>query len=128
MRHLSAEDILVVHALIIDETGGSHGVRDTHLLQSIAYKPQTQFGGRNLYSGIFKKAAILIESIVNYHVFIDGNKRTAFAVGARFLFVNGYEITATNKQVEREILAVATKEIDIEDIEQWLKKNTKKIL
>lgn len=28
MNYLSAEDILVIHSAIIDETGGSHGVRD----------------------------------------------------------------------------------------------------
>ena len=126
MRYLSAEDILILHAFVVDETGGSHGVRDTRLLQSIVHKPQSSFGGKDLYDGIFKKAAVLLEAIVNYHVFVDGNKRTALISTARFLHLNGHSLTATNKDVEKIVLAIATKKMDIEKLEKWLKKNTAK--
>ncbi|TSC78517.1 MAG: hypothetical protein G01um101433_182 [Parcubacteria group bacterium Gr01-1014_33] len=46
MNYLSAEDVLVIHARIIGETGGAHGVRDTHLLGSIVERPKMQFGGK----------------------------------------------------------------------------------
>lgn len=127
MRHLSAEEILVLHAFIVDETGGLHGIRDIPLLQSIAHKPQSRFGGRELYRGIFVKVAILLEALANYHVFIDGNKRTSFTVAARFLFLNGYEIGATNTDVETTVLAVATKQMSVEKLTVWLKKNSTKI-
>ena len=127
MRHLSAEEILVLHARVIDKTGGSHGIRDLHLLQSIAHKPKSQFGGKELYAGIFTKATVLLESLVNYHVFVDGNKRTAFISAGRFLELNGYELTATNERVEATMLLVATKGIGVEELSSWLKKNSKKI-
>lgn len=127
MRYLTAEEILILHAFVVDETGGSHGVRDVHLLQSIVHKPQSQFGGKDLYAGIFKKAAVLAEAVVNYHVFVDGNKRTSFVTAARFMHLNGYEISATNTGVEETILGVATKTIDIDSLTTWLKKNSKKI-
>lgn len=127
MRHLSAEEILILHALVVDETGGSHGVRDAHLLASIAHKPQSAFGGKELYRGVFKKVAVLMEAIVNYHVFLDGNKRTAFTAAARFLYVNGYKFVPGTKEAERTVIAIATKDIDIEMIAEWLKKNSKKV-
>ena len=127
MRYLSAEEILVLHAFVVDETGGSHGVRDIGLLQSIAHKPQSQFGGKELYRGVFKKAAVFLEAVVNYHVFVDGNKRTALITATRFLYLNGYELIATNIAVEKTILSVSTKKIDIEQLENWLKDNTKKL-
>ena len=127
MRYLTAEGILILHALVVDETGGSHGVRETELLQSIAHKPQSQFGGKDLYPDIFTKAAVLLEAIANYHVFVDGNKRTSFIATARFLSLNGFEVTMSNHDVEEKVLAVATKHMNLEQIAAWLKKNSKKL-
>jgi|SRR3989344_577509 len=127
MRYLTAEEILILHACIVDETGGSHGVRDVVLLASIAHKPQTTFGGKDMYPGIFKKAAVLFEAIANYHVFIDGNKRTALIMSARFLHMNGHEFVATNAEAERITLAVAKKELSIAELAALLKKHSKKV-
>src|SRR3989344_2507975 len=127
MRYLSAEEILIIHAYIIGETSGLHGVRDVELLQSIAHKPQARFSGKEIYGGVFLKAAVLLEAIANYHGFIDGNKRTSFACAARFLYINGYAITMTNKDVEQTIIKVAAKELTISDIVAWFKKNSKKV-
>ena len=127
MRYLTAKEILVLHALVVDETGGSHGVRDVSLLASIAHKPQAEFSGKELYMGIFKKTAILLEAITNYHVFVDGNKRTALVGAARFLYLNEYELTATNKDAEKIVMRVANREIDMKQLTAWLKKNSKNI-
>ena len=126
IRYVSAETILVLHSEIIDATGGSHGVREGGLLAAIADKPRVTFGGADLYPDIFTKAAVYLESIVNYHVFIDGNKRTGITVCARFLFLNGHEFTATNLSVETFVLSVATDKPDHAAIALWLKKHTKK--
>src|SRR3989344_6376074 len=126
MRYLSAQEILIVHALVVDETGGSHGVRDIALLESIAHKPQTRFGGKELYKGVFVKAAALLEAVVNYHVFVDGNKRTALIVAGRFFAINSYELQASNKDMEALALAVATKKMDSKDVAVWLKRHGKK--
>ncbi|HEY4522931.1 MAG TPA: type II toxin-antitoxin system death-on-curing family toxin [Candidatus Paceibacterota bacterium] len=126
IRYISAETILVLHSEVIDATGGSHGVREVGLLAAIAGKPRTTFGGVDLYPDIFTKAAVYLEPIVNYHVFIDGNKRTGITVCARFLFLNGYELTATNPSVETFVLSVATDKLDHTAIALWLKKHTRK--
>ncbi len=121
-----AEEILVIHSEIIDKTGGLHGTRDAGLLMSIAEKPKSKFGGKELYKGIFKKAAVYLESLAQYHVFIDGNKRTGAASAARFLFVNGYELIAINKELEDFVLKVVIEKLDLDIIAAWLKKHSKK--
>jgi len=126
MQYLTAQELLILHARVVDEAGGSHGVRDVGLLQAIILKPQAQFGGADLYPNVFRKAAVLLEAIANYHVFIDGNKRTALIASARFLYLNGYELKATNKAVEKAVLAVATKEMNTRGLESWLKKHSAK--
>lgn len=127
MRYLTAEELLILHALVVDATGGSHGVRDTALLASIAHKPQAKFGGKDLYPDVFLKAAVLLEAIANYHVFIDGNKRTSFIAAARFLHMNRYDIEADNKDVEKTVLLVATKRMSVEELTEWLKEKSRRI-
>lgn len=126
MQYLTAEEILILHARVIDETGGSHGIRDPGLLQSVAEWPKTAFGGKETYRGIFVKAAVYMESIVRYHVFVDGNKRTALISTARFLHVNHYGLTATNKAVEKYVLKVAVEKPDVAEIAAWLKTHSKR--
>lgn len=126
MQYLTAEEILILHARVVDETGGSHGVRDAGLLQSIAERPKTTFGGREMYRGIFAKAAVYLDSIIHYHVFVDGNKRTALISTARFLHVNQHKLTATNEAVEKYVLKVAVEKPEINEIARWLKKHSKR--
>jgi death-on-curing protein len=127
MKYFTAEQLLVMHSEIVDATSGSHGVRDVGLLAAIAEKPRAAFGGADLYPDVFTKAAVYLEAIVNYHVFVDGNKRTGFIAGARFLYINGYDLVATNKAIEHFILAVAIDKTPIQDIAAWLKKHAKKL-
>ena len=127
MRYLSAQELLVIHSEIIDQTGGLHGVRDIGLLQSIVEKPRTRLDKRGLYKGIFLKAAAYLQSLVRYHVFLDGNKRTAIGATARFLFLNGYELKATNKEVESFVLRIVVQKLELPTIVSWLEKHTQKL-
>lgn len=126
VKYLTGEDILVIHARILDRTGGAHGVRDVGLLASFIERPKAAFGGTELYAGIFTKAAAYLESIACYHAFIDGNKRTAIAVAARFLYMNGHELIATNEAGEVFMLKVATKSVGLASVAAWLKENSRK--
>ncbi len=126
MKYLAGEEILVIHSEIIDVTGGLHGIRDAGLFTSIVKKPKAAFGGQELYRGVFKKAAVCLESFVRYHVFLDGNKRTGFAAAVRFLFLNGFEFAAANKEVENFVLKIAVKKLDLNEIAAWLKKHSKR--
>ena len=127
MKYLIPQDILVIHARVIDVTGGAHGVRDVGLLISATERPKASFGGHESYSTAFNKAATYIESLVRYHVFVDGNKRTSFVSAARFLHLNTYTFEASNAEAERFILKVATDRLNIASIAAWLRRHAKKI-
>lgn len=126
MHYLKAKELLVIHSEIIDQTGGTHGVRDIGLLQSIIEKPKGRFGRKELYKGIFLKGATYLQSLVQYHVFIDGNKRTAIGATARFLFLNEYQLDASNKAIEKFVLKIAVKKFELQIIARWLKNHAKK--
>src|SRR5258708_22301755 len=87
--YLTVAEVLAIHADQIKRYGGAHGVRDPGLLEAALYRPQTGY-----YADLIEEAAALWESLSQNHPFIDGNKRTAFAVTYTFLAINGARITA----------------------------------
>lgn len=124
MKYLTAEQILFIHARIVDETGGVHGVRDVGLLQSAAARPKATFGGQELYPDIFSKAAALMESLARNHPFLDGNKRTAVTSTGLFLQINGLVLAAPQKTFERFALDMAVGKLATGEAIAWLKKHT----
>ena len=90
MHYLLAEDILEIHSVVIDETGGSHGVRDRASLSALEGLPRQSAFGKELYPTVFLKASVYVHNIIFGHPFIDGNKRTAMATADVFLQLNGY--------------------------------------
>ena len=127
MRYLTETEVLVIHARIVDATTGAHGVREIELMRSIIERPKTAFGGSDMYPDVFTKAACYLESTAKYHVFVDGNKRTSFALAVRFLETNGHVFFGENIEVERFVLAVVIEKLELADIASWLKKNSKKV-
>jgi len=47
MQYLSPEQVLFIHARLIAETGGEHGVRDIGLLQSAVARPKATFDNKD---------------------------------------------------------------------------------
>ena len=126
MKYLSAEDVLAVHDRVIEETGGSLGVREHGLLRSIAERPKATFAGIEQFPDIFEKAAAYLEAIATYHVFMDGNKRTALTVTGVFLALNGYETIFPIESSEAFVLAIAQRQRSADEIAAWLKRCSKR--
>ena len=127
MKYLAVQEVLVLHALVIDETGGRHGLKDLGLLEAAVQRPKAGFGGKELYPGIFAKTAALFESLVKNHPFVDGNKRTAVLAAGRLLFLNNHELVASNKEVEKFALHVAAKNTNFTEIVKWFKKRSRQV-
>jgi death-on-curing protein len=115
LNYLTPEQVLFIHARMIAETGGSHGVRDLGLLLSAIARPQAAFKGH----AHFQKTAALFESLINNHSFIDGNKQTAVAAAGLFLLRNGFRLTASYTEVETFTLSCAQGETQFEQMLQW---------
>jgi len=122
VKYLTAEQVLFIHSRLIDETGGSHGIRDVGLLQSAVSRPMATFGGEELYPDIFQKAAAFMESLVKNHPFIDGNKRTAISSAGLFLRINGYNLETSQKELEDFTINMATGKASLEDAVKWFKR------
>jgi len=120
IHYLNAEQILFIHARLVQETGGENGIRDLGMLRSAVARPQATFDQADLYPEIFAKAAALFQSLVNNYPFVDGNKRTGIAATVLFLQLNGYSFQIAQDEMVSLTLSVAQGAETIESISAWL--------
>ncbi len=120
MRSLTLNEVLELHRRIIEQSGGSLGVRDLGALKSALAQPRITFAGEELYPTLADKAAVRGYSIIQNHPFVDGNKRTGHAAKETFLLLNGLEIQAPVDDQEETTLQVAAGELDREGFTEWL--------
>ncbi|KAF0107902.1 MAG: death on curing protein [Chloroflexi bacterium] len=124
MIYLTPEQVLFIHSRLVTETGGSHGLRDLGLLESAVARPQATFDGKELYPDLFTKTAVLMDSLINNHPFLDGNKRIGITAAGLFLLINGWKLTAPQEDLETITLQVASEGMEITALASWLRKNT----
>lgn len=127
-EYLSPEEILAIHAEIIDRYGGLHGLRDLGLLESAAARPRAGFGEFEAYPSVFDKAAALLHSTIRNHAFVDGNKRTGIVSAVLFLERNGYKVTLSNEEFFELAVDVASAVVDLEVVARLFNDKTEKIL
>ncbi len=101
------EDVLKIHDRQVEVFGGSTGVRDMGLLKSALAQPEATFGGELLHPTLPEQAAAYLYHIAKNHPFIDGNKRTAFAVMDMFIRANGFRLRLSPEQTYEMVLQVA---------------------
>jgi death-on-curing protein len=75
---ISLKEVEDIHTILINDFGGSNGIRDVSALKSALARPFQTFDNNELLPTIIDKAAAIIESILINHPFIDGNKRTGY--------------------------------------------------
>lgn len=127
MKLLQVKDILLLHNMAIDATGGSHGLRDLGLLESAAGRMVASYDGEDLYPTLFLKAGALLHSLLMNHPFVDGNKRTAMYSGMTFIELNEYKMTAKQDEIVNFALKIEKDKLDVERIASWLKEHTERI-
>jgi death-on-curing protein len=114
--YLTVAEALEMHRQLIDEFGGTHGLRDRGLLEAAIFRPQNGY-----YDDLIHEAAALMESLGTNHAFLDGNKRISFAATDTFLRINGFflelETLAAHKFITE---SIAKREFRVRQIRDWL--------
>ncbi len=121
MKTLTIQQVLFIHSRLIAETGGTVGLRDIGLLESAMARPFASFDGKDLYPELFEKASAMLDSIVNNHPFLDGNKRVGITSAVLFLRMNGRLLKCTQAELESITMQVATNHAPIDEITTWFK-------
>ena len=125
MTKINIDMVLLQHKLIAEQTGGDPEVRDLGLLDAALQVPFQTFDGIELYPTKHEKAARLGYSLISNHPFVDGNKRIGMHIMISFLELNGLHCTADVSEVVRVGFAVASGEMNYNDLLDWVKTNAK---
>ena len=120
MIKFSKEKILLLHKLMIAETGGSAGVRDMYMLDSAIESAFATFDGKDLYPSKEEKAAAIGYGLISDHAFIDGNKRIGMYIMLTFLEVNGITLSLSDDDIVSAGLSVASGKMDRNDLLKWI--------
>jgi len=117
---LSLDEVLLLHAVAIDEFGGQAGGRDVELLKSAVAQAEAGAFGEYLNAYPFEMAASYGLHLAKNHPFFDGNKRAAWSAVRVFLYKNGLVVRASTDEAVRVMLQLATGEIDKTGFASWL--------
>jgi len=123
LNWINLADLVLVHEQVIDATGGVHGIINPAALESALVRPFTSLGGEDMFPNLWSKVAALIHSIITFHPFADGNKRTALIAADVCLKLNGFKLVASEETAPF-FWAIARGEKSLEEIITWLKAHT----
>ena len=114
IEYLDLDDLIDLARSLL---GDPPPIRDVGLLGSAAARPQTTAFGEDAYPDLLTKAAALLQSIVNNHALVDGNKRLGWLATAVFLELNGVKASrASNDDVFALVIWLASTSPGLEDI------------
>jgi len=116
---LSTAELVIIHERVIAETGGVYGTTNPGGVESALARPFTAFGGVELFPDLVSKVAALIQSLIAFHPFADGNKRTALVAADVCLRLNGHRLVPSD-EVEAFFWGVARGKKEISEIAEWL--------
>ena len=107
--YFDAKDAIQRQDWIIENSGGMSGINNLGQLDSCLTHIQNDL----YYPEFIDKLTHLVFSIVKFHMFNDGNKRSSIALGAYFLKINGYEIAQEfTQRMENIVVWIAENKID----------------
>ena len=116
---LARRIVVAIHEIQLAEHGGAPGIRDPGLLEGALARPLNHAGyGEPEVAGL---AALYALSIIRIHPFIDGNKRTGFAVMTTFLALNGVDFDPPEVEATITILRLAEGSLTDENFTAWVR-------
>lgn len=114
VEYLDLDDLIDLARALL---GDPPPIRDVGLLGSAAARPQATAFGQDAYPDVITKAAALLQSIVNNHTLVDGNKRLGWLATAAFLELNGFNASKiSNDDVYDLVIWIASTNASLEDI------------
>lgn len=123
MKVLSKRQILLLHSALIEQTGGTDGIRDEGLLESALHAAFQSFAEQELYPSLLEKAARLGFGLICNHPFVDGNKRIGTHAMLVFLNINQIELCYEDDELIAVILSVASGTMDYNGLLSWLQEH-----
>jgi death on curing protein len=120
LKWISLDELVGIHEQVIAETGGTSGISYHGGLEAALARPFSGLGSEEVFPDLHSKAAALIHSVISFHPFVDGNKRTALVAADACLRLNGHRLVPS-EELEPFFWAIARGEKTVEVIADWLR-------
>jgi death on curing protein len=122
LRWVTTSDVVRIHDDMIATFGGDLGVLNRGRIDTaLEFAFESPVAGHDPFPSIVEKAASLLHSILLYHPFVDGQKRTGISCAFILLGVNGYFMWSRDVGDEVHFAVhVAKGEFEVEKISRWI--------
>ena len=125
IRWLSSRIVTAIHRELIQEHGGTHGIRDASQLDSALARPLNR-QAYGVSDDVHQLAAAYGYGLCRNHPFVDGNKRFAFMTIYVFLRLNGMVLTAAEVDAVSAMESLARGSMTEDELTGWVRQNTRK--
>jgi death on curing protein len=118
VRHyrVTLPDVFAAH----DEAltyGGRAGILSSSVIESAIGRPYSGY-----HRPISRKAAAVLQSLVQNHGFVDGNKRTALLVTLLLIERSGYRLAlGLDERIDDLVVDVAESRMGLDDLAAWFR-------
>jgi death-on-curing protein len=113
---IDIREVEKIHDILIEKFGGAKGIRDRGILESAISRPYQTFDTQDLYPTFIDKAAAIFESLISNHLFIDGNKRTAYVFMRLILLEGKIDLKAEEDEKYDFVIKAAKGELSFDEI------------
>ncbi len=122
MKFVDKISVLIIQKKLIERYGGIHGLRDEGALESAINAAKNRYNYET--EELSALAATYAFHLSQAHAFLDGNKRIAAAVAGVFLEINGAWLDASQDEIIKLFLEIASSKLSRKQIEEkfaeWL--------
>lgn len=125
MIWIGVDDVILIHARVIQSSGGLDGLRDRAALEAAVAAPLQSFGGQDLFPTEIEKIAQLGYGLAANHAFIDGNKRIGAMLVQLLLKWNGYKLELKTGELADMFIAIADGSADEAVLFRWIQAHLK---
>ena len=124
---IDLQEVEAYHNDLIEQFGGSKGIRDLAGLEAALARPYMTFDQQELYPNAADKAAAIFESLIINHPFIDGNKRIAYLMLRLVMRTENITLIASQKEKYDMAITASMGNINFDQIKDWIVNNSIKI-
>ena len=125
MVDICVDEIISIHDRVSKQFGIPQGIINKGNLVAVVDRPNTVINGKEVFPDIHSKSASLVEGIIRWHPFADGNKRTALLTMMHYLQLEGYGFALPLSAVRYTVKIAENQYLDEEHTKKLLREVTR---
>ena len=119
MQDLTLETIIAVHNRVLATDGGDDRIICEGLLNEVVFQA-------NLREDRIQRAATVFWSLCAYPAFREGNKRTGYCLAEAILSTDDSPVSLPCDEIRTLVQGINSFTVEIEDVEQFLHRQSRK--